>query len=114
MPPFIEDANTFTALNIYLEMRVQQKSTDSSNWTFLYRCKPLSSRYCQQRLFTYGKQCDLKLSPHQLRYTCATLMLNAGISISTIQEILGHRQIDMTVQYAHLSGEAILATCNHS
>lgn len=41
-------------------------------------------------------------TPHQLRHTCATLLLNAGAPILTVQMILGHRHIDTTLGYARL------------
>ncbi len=38
---------------------------------------------------------------HTLRHTCATWLYRAGIQIKTIQELLGHVQIDTTEIYAH-------------
>jgi len=99
----------FVALKTYLRIRNRELDTDP-DWVFHYRSKPLSSRYCQQRLLTYGKRCDLKLSPHQLRCTCATLMLNAGVEISTIQSILGHRQVNTTLCYSRIFEETLEVT----
>lgn len=87
------------ALKTYLTVRGENKGKD---WIFLYRQDLLSNRYCQQRLQIYGKQCKIKITPHQLRFTCATLMLNSGIPASTIQIILGHQHIDTTLSYARL------------
>ncbi len=42
------------------------------------------------------------VTPHQLRHTCATLLLNAGAPILTVQTILGHRHVDTTLGYARL------------
>ena len=41
-------------------------------------------------------------SPHQLRHSCATLLLNAGTPVLTVQTILGHKYIDTTLGYARL------------
>jgi site-specific recombinase XerD len=67
---------------------------------FTYDSQPLSSRYCQSRLGTIGKKCGIHVSPHQLRSTCATLLINAGMSIFGVQAILGHQFVDTTLQYA--------------
>jgi integrase/recombinase XerD len=40
--------------------------------------RPLSRRYCQSRLKTLMQTCAVKATPHQLRHTAATLLLNAG------------------------------------
>ena len=42
-------------------------------------------------------------SPHSLRHTFATNMLNAGLRLEVLQQILGHRCIEMTLRYARMS-----------
>ena len=37
---------------------------------------------------------------HLARHTCATLLLNSGVDIYTVKEILGHTDIGTTMQYA--------------
>lgn len=37
---------------------------------------------------------------HCFRHTCATLLLNSGVDIYTVKEILGHTDIGTTMQYA--------------
>lgn len=44
---------------------------------------------------------------HGLRHTCATLMLDAGLDIKTVQEILGHKDIATTMKYVHLVGKNV-------
>jgi integrase/recombinase XerC len=69
-------------------------------YVFTYNDLPLSSRYCQSRLKTLGKNCGIQVTPHQLRHACATLLLNAGMSVFGVQAILGHRYVDTTLRYA--------------
>ena len=45
---------------------------------------------------------------HTLRHTCATLLYRSGIDIRTIQEILGHVQIDTTEIYTHLHDQEVM------
>lgn len=41
--------------------------------------------------------------PHQLRHTYATMMLRSGISLPALKEILGHRDIQMTLRYVQVT-----------
>lgn len=48
-----------------------------------------------------------KISPHTLRHTFATHMLNGGADIKTVSELLGHESISTTTIYTHLSNEQL-------
>ncbi len=80
-----------------------------SDHVFLYRHQPLSATYCNQRLRTYARRCGVLVKPHQLRHSCATLLLNAGAPILTVQSILGHKFIDTTLGYARLYDGTVAA-----
>ncbi len=70
----------------------------------------LAESYCGQRLGEYySKRCGVHITPHQLRHSCATLLLNAGAPIITVQTILGHRHIETTLGYARLYDGTIAA-----
>ena len=46
---------------------------------------------------------DPKYSPHKLRHTAATLMLDHGVDIRTLQDVLGHENLGTTQIYTHIS-----------
>ena len=53
------------------------------------------------RLRELGKRIDLeRIHPHKFRRTMATRAIDKGMPIEQVQKILGHSQIDTTMQYA--------------
>ena len=48
-----------------------------------------------------------KISPHTLRHTFTTHMLNGGADIKTVSELLGHESLSTTTIYTHLSNEQL-------
>jgi integrase len=44
---------------------------------------------------------------HGLRHSSATLMLDAGVDIRTVQIVLGHKSLDTTMRYVHALGQSV-------
>jgi hypothetical protein len=49
----------------------------------------------------------VKVTPHRLRHTCATQLVNAGCSITTIKALLGHRRLNSTMIYARVHDRTV-------
>ncbi|WP_457666175.1 tyrosine-type recombinase/integrase [Thiolapillus sp.] len=48
---------------------------------------------------------DFKI--HDMRHTCAAWLVTAGVPLAEVRDLLGHRSIQMTERYAHLSPENV-------
>ena len=66
--------------------------------------RPLSARQIQNCMTRYLKLAGIAkaYSPHSLRHTFATQLLNAGASLEVVKELMGHRSLDVTLRYTQL------------
>jgi len=69
--------------------------------------KHLSKRQFQRIISKASKQAGITINvtPHKFRHTFATNLLNANIDIRTLQELLGHENLNTTQIYTHVSEE---------
>ena len=93
------DARTKIHLQNYLNSR-----DDDNLALFVSLQKPhnrLQISGVEVRLRQYGKLLGLnKVHPHKFRRTLATMAIDKGMPIEQLQQLLGHRRIDTTLQYA--------------
>ena len=70
----------------------------------------MSHRAIERMVKKYFGQANLdasRLTPHKLRHTAATNMLNANVDIRVIQQALGHESLQTTQIYTHVSNASL-------
>ncbi|MDX8362263.1 MULTISPECIES: tyrosine recombinase XerC [Bacillaceae] len=85
---------------------LQDKSQVKTGHLFLnYRGEPLTARGVRVILDKMIKQASITIhiSPHVLRHTFATHLLNEGADMRSVQELLGHEHLSSTQIYTHVT-----------
>ena len=108
---FLNDACK-AALEAWLAERSHQAAADK-NALFLTRKHTRMTTdavhyMVKQRLKKAGLDASL-YSSHKLRHTAATLMLQNGVDVRTLQEVLGHEHLNTTQIYTHVDNENLRA-----
>ena len=103
-------------LNTYLEYRKVLLKNKKSDYLFLNSRGSRLSRFSffkilKQLLITKGIKKNI--SPHSLRHSFATHILEGGGDLRSIQELLGHSDISTTKIYTHISNKQIKDDYEH-
>lgn len=101
-------------LELYLE-KSREKLLKNSKEEYLFinnKGKRLTSRGIRYIIndVIEKSSLDLKISPHTLRHTFATHLLNEGCDILSVKELLGHESLKATQIYTHVTNESLRTT----
>ena len=101
------DRVAYLAPDVERALRLWQAHHTGSPYLFPSR-KVAGAHLGRRNVFTmmqkYLRQAGVvrSYSPHCLRHTFATQLLNAGVALEVLKELMGHRSIQMTLRYAEL------------
>lgn len=102
--------NTQSDLKKYLSDGRRQLDIRGNDYLFLNKDgNRLSSRYVRKIIDDIVVKASIKMhiSPHMLRHTFATEMLNNGADLVSVKDLLGHESLNTTSIYTHLSDDKI-------
>ena len=98
-----------TYLEEYLALRKNIKSKDNEYLFWNKDYQRLTRRGAEYLINNIAKKALLKqrITPHTLRHSFATEMLNNGCDIRSVQELLGHKSLSTTGIYTHVTNEVV-------
>ena len=106
---FLNDACT-DAINEYLLERKTIAAIDKKAMFLSSRRTRISTStihsLVKKHLLSAGLDSN-KYSSHKLRHTAATLMLQSGVDVRTLQELLGHEHLNTTQIYTHIENSSL-------
>jgi len=74
---------------------------------FVLHQRSPTPRTIQRRLRKYGNKAGVDVSPHKLRRTLATRLLNQGMPIHSLRKLLGHQHLNTTQIYARIYDQTL-------
>ena len=107
--------NTKECLEDYLNRGRRQVDFHNSPYLFLNKDgNRLSQRYVRKIIddIIFKASIEHHVSPHMLRHTFATGMLNNGADLVSVKDLLGHESLNTTSIYTHVSDEKIKEVYN--
>ena len=84
-----------------------QRPTSHDDHLWMVADRPLSADQLYYRMHQWARTSGVLVTPHKLRHTLATQLVNQGMSLAAISKLLGHRSLDTTQHYARLYEQTV-------
>lgn len=106
---YLSEGRPFLAAGCATALSSRTADTSADALFLSVRGKRLTTDAVRKRLKELIRQCGLDdtLSPHSLRHSFATDLLNGGADLRSVQELLGHESLSTTQIYTHLTPERL-------
>lgn len=105
------DRSVMLSIQLLHALRAYWRVYRPGPWLFYGKSKqrPIHTRTVQRAVRKAGEDAGItqRVTPHTLRHSCATHLLERGTSVRHIQELLGHRSIQTTLRYTRVSPQRL-------
>jgi site-specific recombinase XerD len=105
------DRSVMLSIQLLHALRAYWRVYRPGPWLFYGKSKerPIDTRTVQRAVRKAGEDAGIakRVTPHTLRHSCATHLLERGTSVRHIQELLGHKSIRTTLIYTRVSPQSL-------
>lgn len=104
------------SLKQYLSIRNELTKRDNNYLFVNHLGNKLTTRGIRDIIdkILFKSSLDLKITPHTFRHSFATMLLNEGCDLKSVQELLGHASLSTTSIYTHVSNEELKRVYLHT
>ena len=104
----------YAKIQEYIEKERKGLDNNDEHLFLNYRQGPLTSRSIQRiiAMFRSFLTIERHITPHKIRHSFATHLLNQGVDLRVVQELLGHKTLASTEKYTHVSLDDLAKLCD--
>ena len=90
------------SLQALLQRYLAQRPASPDDHLWQFGATRLNAHHVRHQLRRWGQDCNVHVTPHRLRHTFATQLINHGLPLTFLAKLLGHTSFQMTLHYARL------------